>query len=193
MERCFLFSKDLDRVKKYFELSKINDEKHDKIIQKTAKIFGLPKIDKKDITTIVTTTRGTPLIRNKIAEKYGFINKLKILTQQKFAIHDKQGNYLGQWCEIKGNRKEFKIIQKFIDELDLYKNEFGLNSIPSLIEIILNGYTFKGKYCVLKKYGVFFIVQNENILKTKEFEKVFADATEYKMSEFYKFKEELNE
>lgn len=186
MEKCFLFDKNIPKVKNYFELINSEKLKHDKIIQKTIEIFNIPIKDTGNETIIKLSNNCLPLIRSDIALKYNFMNKLYVLDTKPFLIYDDYGKIIAKWCEIGYETLEFKEISEFIDRLDLYKDNNGENYIPNAVNFILNNYRYIGKYCALENYGIFFLINNEK--EINKFKETFKEAIEYPISDFYTLK-----
>lgn len=95
------------------------------------------------------------------------------------AIRD-NGVYLGQWCTLKKNNKIFR-------EIENIRNEIKIEHAPEIRSHFFN-VIFKCKVVELQDYGIFFIV-DKSCLK----DIIVEDCEEWKLSEFYKLLENLDE
>lgn len=182
-ESVYFFSNTLEEVKDYQEKVKIWKEKAEIIKEKVAELFGIKTIE----NNINISTAGKVLVRDKIMKELKLLNKVFIFGSQNMSINDEEGNYLGQWCELKKIFKEYNVLKKLSNELN-----FGY--APYIGRIIGKDRfsSVKCKYINLQD-GVFFILNNNDVEKDLELKKAIAKAQKIKLSDFYYILEQMDE
>lgn len=176
-EKCILFRNDSSKYKKWIE--KVNDwnSKIEYLLNKSANIIGINPEDIKN--KLWVSDNGLLLISNKVAEECDLFNKVNVCASDNMAIRD-NGVYLGQWCTLKKNNKIFR-------EIENIRNEIKIEHAPEIRSHFFN-VIFKCKVVELQDYGIFFIV-DKSCLK----DIIVEDCEEWKLSEFYKLLENLDE
>ena len=185
-ERVFLFKKDNEKYKQWKIESEDWDKKSKLLIDKSAEILG---ITEEDLTNKVWISNSNEiLINHKIAEKYDLNNKITILGSDDMAIRNEKREYLGQWSTLKKNNKLYKEIENLKKEIEFEQE------CPYIRVHFLNNRHLRRIRCkriFLEEYGVFFIIEKP-YLDDGELMKVLNETEEWKLSEFYKLLERID-
>ena len=185
-ERVFLFKKDNEKYKQWKIESEDWDKKSKLLIDKSAEILG---ITEEDLTNKVWISNSNEiLINHKIAEKYDLNNKITILGSDDMAIRNEKREYLGQWSTLKKNNKLYKEIENLKKEIE-FEQECPDIRVHFLFNIHLR--RIRCKRIFLEEYGVFFIIE-KSYLDDGELMKVLNETEEWKLSEFYKLLERID-
>lgn len=182
-ERVFLFKKDDKKFKQWEKEMEDWDKKSKLLIEKSAVILGIK--EEELIDKVWVSTSGELLINNKIAEKYDLNNKITVLGSDDMAIRNEKKEYLGQWSTIKRNNKLYKAIENLKKEIEFEQE------CPDIRVHFLNNSPLRRIRCkriFLEEYGVFFIIE-KSYLDDEELKKALNEAEEWKLSEFYKLLE----
>ena len=185
-ERVFLFKKDNEKYKQWKIESEDWDKKSKLLIDKSAEILG---ITEEDLTNKVWISNSNEiLINHKIAEKYDLNNKITILGSDDMAIRNEKREYLGEWSNSKKNNKLYKEIENLKKEIEFEQE------CPDIRVHFLNNSHLRRIRCkriFLEEYGVFFIIEKP-YLDDGELMKVLNETEEWKLSEFYKLLERID-
>lgn len=176
-EKCIVFRKDSNKYEDWVRKVSEWDNKVEYLLSKSAEIIGLKDEDIKN--KLWVSNNGLLLISNKVAEEYGLSNKVYVWGSDDMSTRD-NGVYLGQWCTLKKNNKIFR-------EIENIRNEIKIEHAPEIRSHFFN-VIFKCKVVELQDYGIFFIV-DKSCLK----DIIVEDCEEWKLSEFYKLLENLDE
>lgn len=182
-ERVFLFKKDDKKFKQWEKEMEDWDKKSKLLIEKSAVILGIKEEELTD--KVWVSTSGELLINNKIAEKYDLNNKITVLGSDDMAIRNEKREYLGQWSTIKRNNKLYKAIENLKKEIEFEQE------CPDIRVHFLNNSPLRRIRCkriFLEEYGVFFIIE-KSYLDDDSLIKALNEAEEWKLSEFYKLLE----
>lgn len=175
-EKCILFRKDSNKYEDWVRKVSEWDKKVEYLLSKSAEIIGLKDEDIKN--KLWVSNNGLLLISNRVAEEYGFSNKVIVWGSDDMAIRD-NGVYLGQWCTLKKNNKIFK-------EIENIRNEIKIDHAPEIRSHFFN-VVFKCRTITLEEYGIFFIVDKSYLEDIK-----LENCEEWKLSEFYRLLESLD-
>lgn len=174
-EKVFLFSNTTEKYKNFIKKIEEWESKIEKIITYTAKeIIGIQDQTFED--QIWISTNGDILISDEIVNNYNLQNKVS----KNYSLRYINEKCVGVWNLFKKNTKEYKTLFKYIQDINL-----GIE--PDERVHFLNNHRKHRIGCKivhLKKYGWFFVIQN-NYLEDDKLLTALSEAKELKLSEFY--------